>query len=1047
MSKRRRQAAWGHACSPQPALASPAVGSPPTGRTSPCKLLSLVLVLTLSPLCTILAQAGGGRERTPSGPATGTIAGVVTAQETGAPLPGARVMVAGTELAADAAADGRYTIAAVPPGTYRLRARLIGHALMEMTDVVVAAGDTARADFRLTPLAVTLSEVVVVGYGTQARRDVTGSVASVSGEDVHAVPKANAIEAIKGRVPGVDIVTSGNNPGDGMSIRIRGTRSLTASNDPLYVLDGIPMAGGIGDLNPNDIESIEILKDASATAIYGARGASGVVLITTKQGKAGKTTVTYDTYAGTQQALRRMPMMNGPQWAQFKRDAARNSNTGYQCPASVAACAHGDSILFWPQDLQALGAGRWTDWQDLVLHPGTQLSNEVRVTGGDEKTRFSLSGGQLNQRGIVKGMDFVRRSVRFNFDHRPNPRLRVGTSTSVIQSDQHLGRGDGVYSEALGNDPLGMAYDSAGNLLFKPTPDGQRVNPLSDIANQKDDRGRARAFGTLFADYNLSAALNWRVNFGADLTFFRRGQFWGAQTQAQQGSPPNATLEQQRTLAYTLDNILTYKRSLGLAHRIDATLVYSLQTQRTEGQVTSVIGLPYEQDQYFDLGAAARVDAPSSFLSQWALASFMARLNYALKDRYLLTLTSRDDCSSRLAPGHKCQIFPSAALAWRLSEEGFIQQTGLFSDLKLRISYGRTGNTAINPYQTEGSLSRTIYSFGDQPAVGYRPGSFVNSTLSWERTTQADVGLEFTARSGRFSGSVDVYRASTSDLLMNRQLSGINGRSSILQNVGATRNSGVELALSTQILRDWHDLAWSTQLNWAMNRNYIVSLFGANKDDVGNRWFIGQPISVYYDYKFGGIWQIADSVEMKRYGRKPGDIRIVDQNNDGKIDANDRVILGSPYPKWTGSLTSRFDWKGLDLTVMAHARWGQTMDDAFRRDQNVLAGRYNNLAVNYWTPTNPSNTDPRPNLDSEHPDNNNALGFEDGSFVRIRSITLGYTVPGARLGPFRGRSLRFYMTALDPLLFTDFQGLDPESATNAGTPSYSTLMMGVTVGL
>src|SRR5204862_6387982 len=430
--------------------------------------------------------------------------------------------------------------------------------------------------------------------------------------------------------------------------------------------------------------------------------------------------------------------------------------------------------------------------------------------------------GQLNQGGIVKGMDFARRSVRFNFDHRPNPRLRVGTSTSVIQSDQHLGRGDGVYSEALGNDPLGMAYDSAGNLLFKPTPDGQRVNPLSDIANQKDDRARARAFGTLFADYNLSAALNWRVNFGADLTFYRRGQFWGSQTQAQQGSPANATLEQQRTLAYTLDNIVTFKRNLGLDHRVDATLVYSIQTQRTEDQITPVIGLPYEQDEYFDLGSAARVDAPSSYLSQWALASFMARVNYAFKDRYLLTLTSRDDCSSRLAPGHKCQIFPSAAFAWRLSEEGFIQRMGLFPDLKLRVSYGRTGNTAINPYQTEGSLGRTIYSFNDLPAVGYRPGAFPNDSLSWEQTTQLDVGLEFTGRGGRISGSVDVYRAATSDLLMNRQLSGINGRSSILQNVGATLNSGVEVALSTQILQDWHGLGWTTNITWSMNRNRIV---------------------------------------------------------------------------------------------------------------------------------------------------------------------------------------------------------------------------------
>jgi len=1010
------------------------------------RLSFLVLLCVLLPL-----RAGGAQQvAEQSGsvaPETGVITGVVTAQETGVALPEVRVTVLGTSLAATAGRDGRFTIAQVPPGTYRLQARLIGYSVADVADVVVAAGQTVNADLRLQPLPVALQEVVVVGYGTQVRRDVTGAVASVSSEDVHAVPKANAIEAIKGRVAGVDIVTTGNNPGDGISIRVRGTRSLTASNDPLYVLDGIPMAGGIGDLNPTEIESIEVLKDASATAIYGARGASGVVLITTKQGKSGKTTITYDTHAGAQQALRRMPMMNGPQWAQFKRDAARNSKTGYQCPATVAACAHGDSILFWPVDVQAIAAGRWTDWQDLVLREGTQVSNEVRVTGGDEKTRFALSGGQLNQTGIIKGMDFVRRSVRFNFDHHASPRLRVGTSTSVVQSDQHLGRGDGVYSEALLNDPLAPAFDSAGHVIFKPTPDGQRVNPLSDIQNQRDDRGRVRAFGTLFADYNLSDALNWRVNFGADLTFYRRGQFWGAQTQAQQGSPANATLEQQRTLAYTLDNILTFKRSLGLAHRVDATLVYSIQTQHTEDQVTPVIGLPYEQDQYFDLGSAARVDAPSSYVSQWALASVMARVNYAFKDRYLFTLTSRDDCSSRLAPGHKCQIFPSAAFAWRLSEEDFIQRTGLFSDLKLRLSYGRTGNTAINPYQTEGSLSRTIYSFNDLPAVGYRPGSFPNDSLSWERTSQLDVGLEFTGRGGRISGSVDVYRAATNDLLMNRQLSGINGRSSVLQNVGSTLNSGVEVALSTQIVRDWHGLGWTTDITWSMNRNRIVSLFGVNKNDVGNKWFIGQPVSVYYDYQFGGIWQIADSVQMKRYGRKPGDIRIVDQNNDGKIDASDRVILGTPFPKWIGSLNSRFDWGGFDLSVMALARWGLTMDDAFRRDQNVLAGRYNNIAVNYWTPTNPSNTDPRPALGQERPENNNALGFEDGSFIRIRSISLGYTVPGARFGPFRGRSLRFYATALDPFLFTDFRGLDPESATNAGTPSYSTVMMGVTVGL
>src|SRR5213079_591383 len=450
MSKRRRQAAWGH-----PPLAQPAFAS----------LLSLVLLLALSPPCTLLAQAAGGREGTTSEPTTGTISGVITAQETGAPLPGARVMVAGTELAADAAADGRYTIAAVPPGTYRLRARLIGHALMEMTDVVVAAGDTARADFRLTPLAVTLSEVVVVGYGTQARRDVTGSVASVSGEDVHAVPKANAIEAIKGRVPGVDIVTSGNNPGDGMSIRIRGERSLTASNDPLYVLDGIPMSGGIGDLNPNDIESIEVLKDASATAIYGSRGANGVVLITTRQGAVGTTSVTYDTYAGVQEPVNLVAVMNGPQFAEFKREANR-ARGQYKCNNGAAVCDSADQVLFGRDGtLGALQAGRWTDWQNLVLRQAPEMSHQVRITGGDEKTRFALSAGLLDQQGILRGQDFQRRSMRLNFEHRPSPRLMVGSSTSVIRTEQNLGRGDGLYSESLQDNPLGMAYDSTGQIL------------------------------------------------------------------------------------------------------------------------------------------------------------------------------------------------------------------------------------------------------------------------------------------------------------------------------------------------------------------------------------------------------------------------------------------------------------------------------------------------------------------------------------------------------------------------------------------------------
>jgi len=986
--------------------------------------------------------------RSVSAQQTGTITGVVRTQESGAPLRDARVTIAGTRFNARTDSAGQYTIAAVPPGTYHVQAQIIGYELGQVPVVVVTADQSATADFQLTQVAIALQELVVVGYGTQVRRDVTGSLASVDGDNVHEVPKVNAIEAIKGRVAGVDIVTTGNKPGDGVRVRLRGERSLKASNDPLYVLDGIPMAGGIGDLNPRDIESIDVLKDASATAIYGSRGANGVVLITTRKGRAGATNFTYDSYAGYQAPLRRVRLFNGPEFAEYRREAERARNN-YKCAQGVAVCDSADAKLFGPDGtLAALRAGRWTDWQDLVLQEGAQVSNEIGVTGGSDQTHFALTAGQLKQRGIVKAQDFERRSMRLNFDHELSPRLRVGSSTSLIRTEQNVGRGDAVYTEALTNNPLGMAFDTTGAILFKPTPDGQRVNPLSDIQNWTDNRTRTRLFGTLFAGYDLTPAFSWRVNFGADLTFSRRGQFRGAQTQQWQGSSADAAMWESKTVAYTLDNILTFRRSLGTDHRVDVTALYSIQHERTERDSMQVTGLPYEHQKFFDLGSGLKPDWLGSGLSAWALQSFMARVNYTFKDRYLLTVSSRADGSSRLAPGQKYGMFPSVALAWRLSEEPFIRSSGLFSDLKLRASYGRTGNTAIDPYQTEGSLTRTMYSFLDQPAVGFRPGRLPNPDLRWEKTAQLDAGLEFTIANNRLSGSIDYYRADTRDLIMERQLPPTTGYSNILENVGATRNTGVEVALSTLLVQDWHGMRWNVEVNGAANRNRIVRLSSGLLSDPGNKWFVGHPISVAYDYQFGGIWQLQDSVQAKAYGSAPGKIRVVDTNGDGKIDQNDRIILGTTFPASTMSMTSRLDWKGIDVSIMAVARLGFLVQDSLRNGgQSTLAGRYNNIAVDYWTPNNPSNTEPRPNAAQENPDYGGIRGYGDGSFLKVRTITVGYTVSGGHLRWMRARSLRIYASALDPFMFTQFRGLDPESALNSGVPSYRTLMMGVTLGI
>jgi TonB-linked SusC/RagA family outer membrane protein len=819
-----------------------------------------------------------------------------------------------------------------------------------------------------------------------------------------------------------------------MQVRVRGTRSINAGNDPLYVVDGVPLAGGIQDFNPQNIQSIEVLKDASATAVYGSRGANGVVLITTSQGRRGETRITYDTYAGLQKIIHKVPMMNGEEFAEHKREAYR-----------AAGRYTSDEDVFYPVELESLKLGRSTDWQDLVLRTGLQQSHALGITGGDENTRFSLNANYFDQTGITRGQAYDRMSLGFNFDHSAK-RLRFGISSQVSRSDQHLGRGD-LWSEVLYQNPLGVPFDSAGSPNFLPTPDGLRANPLSDIENFRRERNRTRVFGSLFTEYRLLDWLTWRANFGPDLAFDTDGQFRGSQTSARRLSPADAWRSTASTVAYTFDNTLNADRDFGADHHLGATLLYSIQRQRDESERGDVSELPYEHQQFYNLGTAGVIQGLGSGMAEWALQSYMGRLNYGFRDRYLLTLTGRMDGSSRLAPGNKYAFFPSIGLGWRLSEEPFVMKTGLFSDLKLRASYGRTGNTSISPYQTQGSLMRTEYVLGNSGAYGYGPRELENPELEWEKTEQLDVGLEFGIFDNRVRGTADFYRANTHDLLLRRQLPSALGFSSILENVGQTRNTGFDLSLSTLELEDWHGLTWSTDFTWSRNRNEIVRLYGGNEDDVGNEWFIGQPISVFYDYEYAGIWQSEDAEEAAKFAQSPGDPRVVDQDGDGHITAADRVILGTPYPAWTGSISTRLEWKDLDLSVLAIARQGVMIYDSFGTTYDNLFGRFNNLRTDYWTPTNPSTVDMRPNAD--YPDGrvySTSRGYVDGSFMRIRNITLGYAVPASVVNRWGGESLRLYVTAQDPFVFTDYVGFDPESGSAAGSPSYRTLLLGARVG-
>jgi TonB-linked SusC/RagA family outer membrane protein len=986
---------------------------------------------------------------------TGRITGRITRAESSLPLQGVRVTLLGTQLTVTTNTEGRYTIAGVAPGTHRIRASAIGYTPVVIDSIPVAAGQSATADIALRAQTVELERVVTIGYGTLTKRDVTGAIGQVSGDQIKTVPTTNAIDAIKGKVPGVDIVASGYRPGAGVRVRIRGQRSLTASNDPLYVLDGIPMAGGIGDLSPADIESIEVLKDASATAIYGSRGANGVVLITSRRGQAGNTRVTYDTYAGRQEVSRKIEVFGPEEYANYKRESYRTAGL-YKCGGVVsqAVCPEGDAVTFYAEEIAAMKNGTFTDWQDLITRDGSLVEHRLGVQGGNDRAQYAVSGELQKQIGVVLSQAYDRKQMRVNIEAQAKERFRIGGSALYVRSMQNQGRDNGLFDEAQSDTPLSVPYDSAGNIVFKPTPDAQRDNPLSDVNNWLNDTQRNRIFGTLFATMNLYEGLDFRVNFGPDMIFNRQGIFIGAQTQSKQGAGNQAEMREQRTFDYTLDNLLTYKRAFGTAHKIDATALYSIEKNNFEEQWARGDNLPSETFRYFNLGAASQVNGISSQTRDWALQSYMARLNYTLLDKYLLTLTTRVDGSSRLAEGNKYATFPSVALGWRVLDDQTNQTFGPLNSLKVRGSYGTTGNTSVDPYQTLDQLNRTVYSFGGAGAFGYAPNTIANPDLKWEKTATLDVGVDFGAWDNRISGTLDYYRANTTDLLMDRTIPWSTGYKNITQNIGATRNTGIELALSAITLDGWHGLRWTNDITWSKNKNEIVALAGGAESDIGNLWFVGMPINnpsdggdnkVYRDYVFNGIWQTADAAEAAKYGRRPGEIRIVDVNNDGRFNDADKMILGNTYPKWSGSFSTRLDYKFLDLGAQAITRQGFMIRNDIQRG-NTLAGRYNGIKVDFWTPDNPSNTAPRPDKNTESPFFSDARGYEDGSFVRVRNITLGASVPERYLSRVGAQSLRLYVTAQDPFLWTDFTGIDPEGASGKVIPAYRTLLIGGNFG-
>jgi TonB-linked SusC/RagA family outer membrane protein len=1012
------------------------------------------------------------------------IKGKITA-ENGDPLVGASIVVKGTTNGTITDIDGNYSLSVADPKAI-LVVSFVGFDAQE-----IALNGQTELNITLKESGA-LSEVVVIGYGTQKKSQTTGAISSLNARQLTEMPVTNVAQALQGRVAGVDVVQSGSKPGSVPTIRVRGRRSFRASNDPLYVVDGVPLAGtpatpenlgisstggssGYEDLNPNDVQSIEVLKDATSTAIYGSRGANGVVLITTKRGALGangkrKTTVSYDNYFGQSQVLNKLNLFSGTEFAEYVRESRRGvaagsiykDINGVPVPSGVKDDFADSKVdVFDPIVLAGIKAGRNTQYQDLMLRQGSMQNHSIGVQGGDERTAFYISGSYFNDQGVSPGLDYSRMSIRANIDHQINDRFKVGISSFGMLSTRN-GANWNPYGFALNQNPLGSLYnpvtiknpttnifevqkdangipiDDVTNPIFSQTNDALLTNPLYEIipGAQIDEQKRYRILNALYLEAKIMDGLTYRVNFGPDFTVQRGGRFIGSLTNRNKGGNNLGQVDNRFSFDYTLENILNYNKAVG-KHNVGVTALHSIQKDNFEQYVAQAQGIPVEKQSFYNLGNASLVLAPVSNLIQWTINSFMGRINYDYDNKYLLTATIRRDGSSRFGENVKYGNFPGIALGWNISNEDFMKGTNKWLDnLKLRLSWGSVGNQAVSPYQTQGLLSRTVYAFGTTGAFGYRPNTIGNNDLQWESSTTKNLGLDFTLLNGRVYGSFELYRVNTTSLLLADQLPTSIGFPSVTKNVGETQNQGVELTLST-VNVDRGGFKWTTDFAFTKNNEQIISLYNGAVDDIGNKWFIGKPLTAMFDYTKVGIWQTNEADAAKALGSRVGQIHLTDLNGDGKINADDRSYIGSEIPKWTGSFTSRFSFKGFDASIIVYARMGQMLFSGFHYNVNQLAGRYQQIKVDYWTPNNPTNEFPQPNKDQEFPVGREAISYFDGSFVKIRNINFGYTLPSALTKKLGIESLRLFSSIQQPKIWatyiSKYNGVDPEVSEGAST--------------
>ncbi|WP_280745213.1 MULTISPECIES: TonB-dependent receptor [unclassified Parabacteroides] len=1016
----------------------------------------------------IIYKKAGESSNVPARQQDKRITGVIV-DESNLPIIGANVIVKGTSLGTITDIDGKFSLEV--PVNAILQVSYIGYTSKE-----VAVGNQSTLRIILEEDSKTIDEVVIIGYGSVKKSNLTGAVSSIKTTELQQTPITSIDQGLAGRASGVQVTQTSGMPGAVASIRVRGSSSLQGGNEPLYVIDGFPVysGGGFGEtggksqmsglatVNPGDIESIEILKDASATAIYGARAANGVVLVTTKSGKKGRDIVTFESSWGIQSVAKKIDLMNAQEYAALINEAYTNDGLSPYYNATQLA------------EIAKLGKG--TDWQDELFRTALTQSYQLSFSGGDEKTTYAISGGYFDQEGIIINSEFKRYSLRLNLDRQMSKTFKVGTHMSgshTISKSPPTDVGDrlGVITGAMKMSPIQPIYENeeTGEYTQMNIPGLLIANPIATAKEQIYDNATTRVLGDVYAEWEFLPNFKAKVSVGTDVMYLKANHYTPSNIYQAMGTA-TATINTYRSINWLNENILTWNKTINDIHDLSVLGGFTIQRNNVETVKASSKGFVNDVMKYNNLGAASTYLKPESSATQWSIMSYLARVNYSLYDKYLFSVNARIDGSSRFGDNNKYGFFPSGSFAWRLSEEEFMEATrSVISNLKLRTSYGFTGNTEIGVYESLATLGNNNWTIGNGLVSGFYPNRIPNPDLKWEKTGQFDLGIDVGFVDNRFRITADYYRKKTTDLLYNVAIPNASGYSSMLKNIGSVENKGVELSLESDNVTGIFN--WTTAFNISFNRNKVLELGGEEYKEMDEgdghlktgsirRLVVGKPIGVFYGYRFDGIFQNEAECAEQISSASPigvGLRRYKDLNGDNKVDANnDREILGDSNPKFFGGLTNTFGYKGFELNVFLQYSYGNKIFNYNAMELEAPTGGQNVYKdlVNRWTPTNPSNEYAKAST------NRNLLVsdrfVEDGSYLKLKTLSLSYSFPNLKFKHIGG--LRLYVTAQNLLTWTDYRGYDPEvsyrgaSTLEAGEdfggyPQSRTYMFGVKIDI